>query len=109
VARHCGSNNGSAAIIKLMQSSYPTSQAFTTARERGKCFCMGFPNLHVAAYLHLSGGGWSVADLLFTCRGGFRGSLVRTCWLAHYTICRSTNLIHNNRGPPWRTARLVNS
>jgi hypothetical protein len=44
------------------------------------------------------GGGWSVADLLFACRGGFRGSLVRTCWLAHYTIvtiCRSTNLIHN--------------
>jgi hypothetical protein len=52
VARHCGCNNGRAAIIKLMQSSYPTSQAYTTARERWKCFCMGFPNLHVAAYLH---------------------------------------------------------
>jgi hypothetical protein len=50
----CGSNNGRAAIIKLMQSYYPTSQAYTTARERWKCVlvCMGFPNLQVAAYLH---------------------------------------------------------
>jgi hypothetical protein len=106
VARHCGCNSGSAAVIKLMQSSYPTSQAYTTARERWRCSAWAFPICTLVDADHC----WRRLEC---CRFTFclpwrvhvfSGSHM----LAHYTICRSTN-IHSNRGMPWRTARLVNS